>query len=299
MVLKRDSLRISGTRLRLVALLGVAPALGAAQATDGVLTSFAAATRAGIHAAVTGVYPRESYAGRDDRGVPRYIARPFTADERRLLRKHFGIEEPGRLYLYDTTPGAPLVYDSEPDPGHERLVRSYRVGAPSVRRAGETWEALERRLAGIRPSDFPPSAAEVDSALTSLDREARPAFERMLAAARRAGHEVRVIETRRSPERQAYLVVSGGGLTFTATSMHSSGRAMDVAVGDGNLRKRSTRAKWAAFRRWVSAYEDGRFRLIGTPEESWDWPHIELPDTLGYRSIEALLAAAEKLEATP
>ena len=299
MALKRYSLRNLGTRLRLVLLLGVAPALGAAQATEGVITSFAAATKAGIRAIVTDVYPRESYAGRDERGVPRYIERPFTADERRLLRKHFGIEEPGLLYLYDTMPGAPLVYDTERDPGDDRLVRSYRVGAPSVRRAGETWEALERRLAAMRPSDFSPSAAEVDSALASLDWEARPAFERMLAAARRAGHEVRVIETRRTPERQAYLVVAGGGLTFTATSMHSSGRAIDVAVGDGNLRKRSTRAKWAAFRQWVAAYEAGRFRLIGTPEESWDWPHIELPDTLGYRSIEALLAAATKLEATP
>jgi hypothetical protein len=210
-----------------------------------------------------------------------------------LLREHFGIEEPGRLYLSDTTTEAYLNYDTERDPGAGRLVRSYRVGAASVRLPGETWEQLERRLATMRPADFPDSATVADTALASLDPDARPEFERMLAAARRAGHQVKVVETHRTPERQAYLLARGGGLTFTATSKHSSGRAVDVTVGDGNLKHRRTRAKWIAFRRWVTSYEEGRFRLIGLPETSWDWPHVELPGSMGYRSIEALLLAAQ------
>ena len=289
-------LRALGVSLRLMLLFGVCPASGAAQATGGFTTALGLATEAAVRAVTTRVYPVALYAGRDEDGIPRYIQRPFSAEERRLLREHFGIEEPGRLYLSDTAPGAYLNYDTERDPGAGRLVPSYRVGAPSVRLPGETWEQLEQRLATLRPSDFPESARVADTALASLDPEARPEFERMLAAARRAGHRVKVTETHRPSERQAYLLVSGGGLTFTATSKHSSGRAVDVIVGDGNLKHRRTRAQWIAFRRWVSEYEGARFRLIGLPDKSWDWPHIELPGPMGYGSIEALLLAAERAE---
>jgi hypothetical protein len=289
-------LRALGACLRLVLLLGVGPASGAAQATGGFTTAFAMATEAAARAVTTRIYPVALYAGRDAEGIPRYIQRPFSDRERRRLREHFGIEEPSRLYLSDTTAEAYLNYDTERDPGAGRLVRSYRVGAPSVRLPGETWEQLERRLAIMRPTDFPASATVADTALASLDPEARPEFERMLAAARRAGHWVKVVETHRTPERQAYLLASAGGLTFTATSKHSSGRAVDVIVGDGNLKSRRTRTRWIAFRRWVTEYQDGRFRLIGLPEKSWDWPHIELPGPLGYGSIEALLLAAQTAE---
>jgi len=36
-----------------------------------------------------------------------------------------------------------------------------------------------------------------------------------------------------------------------------------------------------------------RIRLIGTPERTWDWPHLELADDPhGYRSVDDALAAA-------
>jgi hypothetical protein len=289
-------LRALGSCLRLALLLGASPVPGAAQATGGFTTSLAMATGAAMRAFTPKAWPVATYAGRDEAGVPRYLSRPFTGRERHLLRKHFGIEEPGRLYLSDTTSGAYLNYDTEVDPGAGRLVRSYRVGAASVRRPGETWEELERRLATLTPADFPPSARVADTSLSSLHPDARSEFERMLAAAREAGHRMRVVESHRTPERQAFLLVSGGGVTFTATSKHTSGLAVDVVVGDGDLRSRRTRARWIAFRRWVTTYEDGRFRLIGAPEKSWDWPHIELPGPLGFRSIEALLLAAQRLE---
>jgi hypothetical protein len=292
-----STLRILGSRTRLALLLaGASPLPGAAQGTGGLTTSLAMATEAAIRAVTEPAYPAASYAGRDEDGVPRYIQRGFTVEERALLRKHFGIEQPGRLYLSDTSEDAYLNYDTERDPGAGRLVRSYRVGAPSVRLPGETWEELERRLARMRPDDFPASARVADTALSSLEPEVRQAFERMLAAARQAGHRVRIVETLRAPERQAFLMASGGGLTFTATSKHSSGRAVDMIVGDGNLENKRTRARWVAFRRWVSEFEGGRFHLIGAPGKSWDWPHVELAGPLGYRSIEALLLAARRLE---
>lgn len=282
-------MRVRGSLALLLSLLPVAPA--AAQGGE----SFA--VRLGMASGITAMhvlwYPPSSYAGRDESGVPRYVRRRFSAEERRLLRERFGIEEPNRLYLSDSTSAGYLVYDTERDPGAGRLVPSYRVGAPSVRRPGESWEQLERRLRTMRPADFPARVRRRVIALDSLAPDVRPHFVRMLADARAAGHRVRVTETRRSVERQAYLLVVRGGLTFTATSMHSSGHAVDVVVGDGNLRRASTRARWIAFRRWVAAYDGGRFRLIGTPEESWDWPHIELADsTLGHPSVEALLLAA-------
>jgi hypothetical protein len=57
------------------------------------------AADAALRAVTEPAYPVASHAGRKDAGVPRYIERAFTAEERHLLRKHFGIQEPGWLYL--------------------------------------------------------------------------------------------------------------------------------------------------------------------------------------------------------
>jgi hypothetical protein len=288
-------MRFGSSLVALLSILPLAPLAG--QAGDGFTTRLAMAS--GITAMHVLWYPRASYAGRDEAGVPRYVRRSFSEEERRRLREQFGIEDPSRLYLSDSSTSGYLVYDTERDPGAGRLVRSYRVGAASIRRPGETWEQLERRLRRMRPEDFPASVRKAETSIDSLAPGVRDHFAGMLADARAAGFRVRVTESRRSAERQAYLMVVGGGLTFTATSMHSSGHAIDVAVGDGNLKNPRTRARWIAFRRWVAAYDGGRFRLIGMPDRSWDWPHIELADsTLGFSSVESLLLAAQARELT-
>jgi hypothetical protein len=226
-------------------------------------------------------------------GVPRYLQRAFSDEERELLRTQFGIEEPSRLYLPDSLPGASLTYDSDWDRGERDLVSSYRVGASSVRRPGETWEELERRLAATDPASFPRVTHRADASLASLDPVVRPAIARLVAAARRAGFRVRVTEARRSAERQAYLLALDPRLTHTATSRHAEGFAVDVVVDDGNLANPVTRRHWIAFRRWVTATRGDTVRLIGTPDRSWDWPHIEYVDgPPGFRSIEELLGAA-------
>jgi hypothetical protein len=238
---------------------------------------------------------RASYAGRDDRGVPRYLARDFSKEERLLLRREFGIEEPGRLFLSDTLPGATLTYDTDWDRGERDLVGSYRIGATSIRRPGETWEELERRLASTSPESFPASTHRADRSLGSLDPTVRPEVARMLAAARAARLRARISEARRSAERQAYLLALDSRLTHTATSRHADGFAVDVVVDDGDLRHPLTRAHWIAFRRWVLANESGTFRLIGAPDASWDWPHIEyVGGPPGFGSIEELLDAAHR-----
>jgi hypothetical protein len=78
---------------------------------------------------------------------------------------------------------------------------------------------------------------------------------------------------------------------MTLTSLHSYGRAIDVVVGDGNLGRRATRQQWIAFRRWVTRYQGNDFRILGTPERTWDWRHVEMPtSSVGFRTIEAALA---------
>lgn len=151
------------------------------------------------------------------------------------------------------------------------------------------------RYRACQPENVAGRAVSLLSRLTDDSSLARPRFERLIAAARAAGFPVRVRETYRSPERQAYLMVLGRGFTFTATSMRSAGPAEDLVVGGGDLRNPRSRARWIAFRRWVAGFEGGRFRLLGTPERSWDWPDVELAEArLGFRSVEELLQAARK-----
>lgn len=70
----------------------------------------------------------------------------------------------------------------------DRLVRTYRVGAPSIRRGGETWEQLERRLRTLAPGDFPASVRKAD---TSLARSILPRVPHSSACcARRAGRAI-------------------------------------------------------------------------------------------------------------
>jgi hypothetical protein len=237
--------------------------------------------------------------GRDEDGVPHYLQRAFSSEERRLLREQFGIEDPSRLYLSDSSSHRYLVYDTERDRKGE-LVMSARVGARSVRRPGESWEQLERRVRRMRASSFDPAVRVPDTSLVSLHPAARPKVEGMLSAARQAGFRVRVTETRRSPERQAYLLSRRRGRTFTATSHHTEGWAVDVVVRNGNLRHRRTRREWVAFRRWLLAYGGASFRIIGSPDRSWDWSHIEVRGgTSKLQSVEELLAAARRCAARP
>ncbi|MBA3554575.1 MAG: hypothetical protein H0W29_07455, partial [Gemmatimonadales bacterium] len=165
--MQRTMWRPKGCRTILAFLLTATPAAGSAQAA--AQATLAVATETGFAAATALLYPPDTYAGRDPDGVPYYVERPFSLEERRLLREHFGIEEPGRLYLSDSGPGAYLMYDTERDPGSGRLVRTYRVGAASIRRPGETWEQLERRLRTMRPGDFPAAVRKPNASLASLD----------------------------------------------------------------------------------------------------------------------------------
>lgn len=95
--------------------------------------------------------PLELYTGRDSvTGVPRYITRTFTDNERRMLREHFGVDDVSLLYRNDE---GFLVFDSRRDRGLRHYVNTHRLGARSWLRTGETYRELELRVHG-KPADY-------------------------------------------------------------------------------------------------------------------------------------------------
>jgi len=224
--------------------------------------------------------------------IPSYTTRQFTPDERALLRRVYGIEDPSRLYLLDESDEGVLKYDTKRKTCPSCLVDSYRIGFESVRRPGESWEEVERRVKTTPLKAFPDSAHVGSTSLAALDPAVRGDVERMLADARAAGFDLHVVATYRSPVREAYLMRQGQR-TYTLTSLHSYGRAVDIVVGDARLKRPATRKQWVDFREWVSAYHNGEFRILGTPDKSWDWRHVEVPSPdIGFRSIDAALDRA-------
>jgi hypothetical protein len=233
--------------------------------------------------------------GTNDRGIPRYTHRAFTAAERNLLRAAYGVDEPQWLYISDSSDAGAVKFDTRAKRCRFCFVDSYRLGYLSLRRPDETWEAFEQRMHGKHVKDFSPEVRNVQRSLNSLDSESRAAFSRLMDEGRRAGFHLSIGETYRTPEREALLFALGHGRTYTATSMHSYGRAVDIMVDDGRLNHRATRRDWVRFRQFVLAQSWGRFHLVGTADRTWDWPHVELASpSIGFHSINDALAFAAR-----
>jgi len=232
-----------------------------------------------------------AYEGVDSRGIPHYAtAVLLSSDDAQVLRRAYGIEDPHRLYVSDSTAEGLLKYDTQVKRCNTCYVNSYRVGYVSVRRVGESWEAVEHRVRSTPPHVFTGSANPSSQSTADLDPDVRPLAERMLRDARTAGFHLNVTATYRSPLREAYLMAEGAGRTHTLTSNHSYGRALDIVVDDGNRARPQTKRDWIAFRNWVARYRTPTgesFRILGRVDRSWDWPHVELPSSnIGFDTIE-------------
>ena len=266
---------------------------------------------AGLHTAVAQVPARPAvpdtlpsdsgqaapYEGVDARGIPHYAtAIAVSADDAALLRRAYGVEDPHRLYVSDSTEEGILKYDTQVKRCPSCYVNSYRVGYVSVRRPGETWEQAERRVRATPAHTFTGSTNPESRSTADLDPDVRPLTETMLRDARAAGFRLHVTATYRSPLREAFLMAEGAGRTHTLTSNHSYGRALDVVIDDGNRGRPQTKRNWISFRRWVIRYRTASgqtFRILGTVERTWDWPHVELPSsTIGFDTIDEALARA-------
>jgi hypothetical protein len=248
-----------------------------------------------LSSSTAALMPPARYSGSDVRGVPNYFQGTLTADASRVLRRAFGVVVPTHLYISDSSRAGLLKYDPRIKRCATCYVNSYRIGFVSIRRAGESWEDLERRLRTMSRSSFPRSSLVTSSSVSMMDPSIQAEVTQMLNAAHQIGFRTHVISTYRSPEQEALLMREGGGRTHTLTSLHSYGRAIDVQIDDGRLGNPSTRRDWIAFRRWVTRFHGDHFRVLGEAEKSWDWPHVELPsDSIGFRSIEAAVAAGRR-----
>ncbi|CAN5269474.1 hypothetical protein BH09GEM1_BH09GEM1_47080 [soil metagenome] len=237
-----------------------------------------------------------AYEGVDARGIPRYATVELSSADADVLRRAYGIEDPHRLYVSDSTDEGILKYDTQRKRCLTCYVNSYRIGYVSVRRNGESWDEAERRVRATKTTYFTGGATPASTSTADLDPDVRPLAEAMLRDARAAGYRLRVTATYRSPLREAFLMAEGRGRTHTLTSNHSYGRALDIVVDDGNRGSARTRPDWIAFRRWVTHYRapgGESFRVLGKLDRTWDWPHVEVASsTIGFGSIDKAIARA-------
>jgi hypothetical protein len=237
-----------------------------------------------------------SYEGTDARGIPRYATEAFSTEDSTLLRRAYGIEDPHRLYISDSSEERILKYDTQRKRCRSCYVNSYRVAYVSVRRPEESWDDAERRVTTSPASAIVGGRRPASTSTSDLDPDVRPLAEAMLRAARAAGFRIRIKATYRSPAREAFLMAEGRGRTHTLTSNHSYGRALDLIVDDGNRGHARTKRDWIAFRTWVTRFRTPSgesFRILGRPDRSWDWAHVELPSsTLGFHTIDEAIAHA-------
>lgn len=237
-----------------------------------------------------------SYEGTDSRGIPHYATVTLSSADSDLLRRAYGIEDPHRLYVSDSTDEGILKYDTQRKRCFVCYVNSYSVGFVSVRRPGESWEQAERRVRSTPLRVFAGSAHPASASTADLDPDVRPLADAMLRDASAAGFHLRVVATYRSPQREAFLMAEGKGRTHTLTSNHSYGRALDIVVDDGNRGHARTKQDWIAFRRWVTSYRTATgvsFRVLGRLDHTWDWAHVQLPSsTIGFDTIEEAIARA-------
>jgi len=257
------------------------------------------ATAKDLHSArVVQLDTSPSAEGATNHAIPRYLSTPLSPVDADLLRRAYGIEDPSRLYLSDSTDGGTLKYDTQKKTCAGCLVNSYHVGYVSIRKPGESWEEAERRVRGAKAKTFTGGPHPASESLAALDPDVRPVAEAMLRDAKEVGFKFHVVATYRSPLRQAFLMSKGRGRTHTLTSNHSYGRAIDVVIDNGNRGNARTKRDWIAFRKWVTEYPTSTgesFHILGRPDASWDWAHVELPSrAIGFHSVDEAIARAKE-----
>ena len=124
------------------------------------------------------------------------------------------------------------VYDSSTrDPTGGTVPTHFADRISERLQPGQTVEDLEREVLDRSPEEF--GAKEYSRDLSDLDSDVVAGVEALLLQAQKAGHRLTINETYRSQDRQDWLFQQGrsrGGnlVTWTLTSDHSSGRALDL-----------------------------------------------------------------------
>lgn len=243
------------------------------------------------------------YDGVNSRGFPNYATGvTLSRSDAAILLRAYGVEDPRRLYIPDSTEDGLLKYDRQVKRCPKCYVNSDRIGSVSVRRMGESWEKGERRVRNSPARLFTRGAHPESQSLNDLDVTVRPIVRRMLDNAVAAGFQLRVSATLSSPLREAFLMAQGGGRTYRLTSNHSYGDAVDIVVGERMASREQQKAEWIRFRRWVTRYKTPTgesFRILGTADRTWDRPHVELLSSVhGFHTISEAVARGRSCLAT-
>lgn len=141
----------------------------------------------------------------------------------------YGATDPSRVYQHN----GQWVYDTPNRTADGRVPTHALSQAPQVLRPGETWEQYERRVLADTNAVAPPVIRD----LRVLDPAMATRVSLLQQMAARDGVRLEVGETQRPQARQeAYFrqgregPTSGSPITWTLTSNHSDGRAIDFIV---------------------------------------------------------------------
>jgi hypothetical protein len=224
-------------------------------AVGGVVTGVAIQKAGhGLHLLNSRVYPEVPIIGADSLGV---------TDSTKVH------QNPQGAWVYDT---ASRTSDGK--------VPTHRLDGVSGRRPGETWEQYEARVLATPLSSYPKSALTPDRRLSSLAPAVQNQFSSLIEEAKKQGINVGVGETARSVTRQELLFHQGRGgdkhspSTWTLTSNHADGRAVDFTGSQANLARLG---KLAVARGFVTV--DGDPGHISMPAPASDFAHV-LPDVV-------------------
>lgn len=186
------------------------------------------------------------------------------------------VAAPGHSLLDDgstgAAPGAPAE-DRGAAGGQELMLPGGAAGGDAPEGHPSSAELGVAGASGASGAGLDIALERVDADPGRLDGEFRSRLERVIERMRdEYGHEVRVVEGYRTPERQAHLHAQGRTrpgpvVTWTLNSAHTRGRAADVMV-DGTYENPAGYARLARV-----AAEEG-LRTLGARDPG----HIELPE---------------------
>ena len=195
-------------------------------------------------------------------------------------------EETGQVSFASLFAGAAQALAQQPVRLVEKPEGTSELDAENVEDADDTSDVGDtdkhedpRRADGsdTTPAVLPrdPSPSGIDRSIAALDPALQERLGRVMARMREeTGHEVQVGETYRSQSRQNTLYAQGRStpgpvVTWTQSSMHTKGRAVDLVVDGGSAGSDA----YAALRRIAS--QEG-LRTLGQRDPG----HLELPSNL-------------------
>lgn len=242
-------------------------------------------------------------AAQGDRGGPDtslsleelLAADPGDPEVPEAIRKKYMHLGAGKLYYKNGN----LVYDS-PNRTRDGKVPTHRVSllpedVLAGKRTVEQWESDV--LQGPLTESLSRSALLPERSFNSLAEDVQPQMRALMERMRAEGHQIQINETLRTQERQNFLFrrgrsLPGSPVTWTLTSSHRDGRAVDFLVnGDASGRNAGYRDLWRIAQEmgleFIGPSDAGHISApTPAPRETLALPTTRLTDRLAGRGTE-------------